>query len=166
MKKLYYVCFFLLSLSCIEDDGGGPGGCVTASDFSADLNAAKSSQTGNEDLVLEYLDTNGKNLIENNTYNPVDISIRYGNNTLTEVVDLQNKDTKYLVYVYGFSKGKNSFSVTLSPSETDTMLVFASEVGFSPCTGPEFAIDSVYYNDEKQAMTNVTDWIKKVSIVK
>lgn len=167
MKKVFSTFLVLLSFSCSDDNGGGSGGCLTAADFSMNRVAFKSSaKAASEELVLEYVDADGNNLIENNTYNAHDISLEYENGTRTEVMDLQNEDTKYLVWVVGFSKGKNAISVTLSPSETDKMLLYATEVDFSSCTGPLFAIDSVFYNGEKQAVKKMSDWIKKVSITK
>jgi len=166
MKNLFVVCLVLFCLSCTNDNGGG-GDCLTASEISANrLSSKSSSKVANEELVLEYLDTEGNNLIENNTYSPSDVYLDFGNGVRTDVVDLQNEETKYLVRVAGFSKGKNLISVNLSPSETDTMLLYATEVGFSGCTGPEFAIDSVFYNGKKQVLEKMSDWLKKVSIVK
>ncbi|HET8735833.1 MAG TPA: hypothetical protein VFM69_04465 [Pricia sp.] len=167
MKRLFFLCLLLALPSCADDNGGGVGGCLTASELRAErLTSKSSSNSTNEELVLEYLDSEGNNLIENNTYHPAEVALAYGNVTQTEVVELQNEDLKYLVWVVGFSKGKNPISVTLSPSETDTLLLYATEVGFSGCSGPSFAIDSVFYNGEKQALENISDWLKKVTVIK
>ena len=166
MKKLVFTGLLLVSLSCVDDNGGGSD-CLSASDLKANGLESKSSSTvGNEDLVLEYLDVDGHNLIANNAYSPVDVSLEYENGIRTEVVDLQNEETKYMVWVVGFQNGKNTISVTLSPSEIDEMLLYATEVDFSSCSGPSFAIDSVFYNGEKQLLKTVSPWLKKVSIVK
>lgn len=157
----------LFSLSCAEDDGGGSGGCATASYLLVDRLSSKSStNTASEELVLEYVDADGKNLIANKTYNAGDISLDFEGTTRTGVVDFQNEDTRYLVYVSGFSEGKNLYSVNLSASETDTMEVYANEVDFSSCTGPVLAIDSVFYKGEKQNLQKVSDWLKKITILK
>ncbi len=167
MKKLLFVCFVLLSLSCSDDNGGRTGGCLTASDLGADRLSSKSpSNDVSEELVVEYLNPEGDNLIESGTYKPSEISLDFGKYTQTDVVDVTNEETKYLVKVYGFSKGKNRIEVKLSPSDIDTLLVYAQEVDFSSCTGPVFAIDSVSYNGKMRSFKKVRDWLQKLTIIK
>lgn len=168
MKQLLYIFIILCVLSCSEDDGGGAvGGCLTSSDVSSDRLSSKSSTAVlSDELVIEYLDADGNNLIENMTYNADEISLGYKNHMITDVVDFQNEDTRYLVQIGGYSEDKNIYTVMLSAIETDTMELYATQVDFSSCTGPALAIDSVIYNGNLQKLEKVRDWLKKVSISK
>ncbi|HEA22973.1 hypothetical protein LCGC14_1182660 [marine sediment metagenome] len=168
MRRVFYILIILLALSCEDDNGGGKvGGCAPSSSTFIDRLSDKSSNVVvTEELVIEYVDALGTNLIENKTYNPGDISLYFKNNTRTDVVDLQNEETRYMLRVSGFSEGKNRFNITLSNTEIDTMELFATEVDFSPCTGPAFAIDSVFYNGEKRKLITTSDCLKKLTITK
>lgn len=164
MRKTVFLLLVLLSSSCIEDDGG----CVKATPF--DLLSFKSSsqnQVLNEQLLLEYLNESGENIFENNTFDPNQVTLGKNGEYYSEVVDLYNEETKYLIWVYGYSEGKNVYSISLAPtsSKIEILTVYTTLTDFNGCTGPQFAIDSVFYNDEKRATKELSGGLKKLTIL-
>ena len=165
MKKLILVGVVALLSSCIEDDGG----CVRVTPFGLSTKTAKSSTVSlDEDMVLEYLNANGENIFENGTYDPSQVTIIKNGITSTDVVDLYNEETKYLIWIGGYSEGRNLFAISLAPTDSriDHLTVFTTQIDFNGCTGPTFSIDSVFYNDEKQNLKMESDGIKKLTITR
>ncbi len=163
MKRLALVGIILLFSSCIEDEGG----CVRVSPFGGVPFTSKASKgIINEQLLLEYIDTDGENIFENGSYDPDGVTLNKNGELYTDVVDLYNEETKYLIWVGGYSEGKNLFAVSLAPtsSRIDHLTVYATLLDFDGCTGPSVAIDSVFYNEEKQTLKKLSAGLKKLTL--
>ncbi|GAA4305164.1 hypothetical protein [Aestuariibaculum suncheonense] len=79
---------------------------------------------GNPLLLLKITDTNGNNLIENETYTAENISINYNNNTINDVVidDYPQLNAFINVPLFG-TDIERTFKINLSETETDVLIV-------------------------------------------
>lgn len=168
MKKLILAGFALIVSACADD--GGNIDCATAKDASSEQNFTSKSITSiaNEQLLLNYVDDDGNNVFETGTYDPDDTVIWYNGQAFTDVVDQYNEDTMNLIWINGFEEGKNDYNITIDPTDSkmDNLTVYTTLLDFNPCTGPSFAIDSVFYDNEKQILDKTSDWLKQLTIVK
>lgn len=164
MRKTVFLLLVLLSSSCIEDEGG----CVKATPFGLfSFKSSSQNQVLNEQLLLEYLNDAGENIFENGTFGPKWATLGKNGVFHTEVVDLYNEETKYLLWVDGFSERKNVHSISLATtsSKIEILTVYNTLTDFNGCTGPQFGIDSVFYNDEKRATKELSGGLKKLTIL-
>ena len=124
------------------------------------------NQALNEQLVLEYLNEAGENVFENNTYDPNEVTVGTNGQYYQDVVDLYNEETKFLIWINGYSEGKNSYTISLSPtsSKMELLTVYTTMTDFDSCSGPKFAIDSVFYNSEIKSLKEISAGLKKLTI--
>jgi hypothetical protein len=121
----------------------------------------------NERLLLEYLNESGENIFENKTFDPNQVTLGKNGEYYSEVVDLYNDETKFLIWIDGYSEGKNVYSISLNPilSKIEILTVYTTLTDFNGCTGPKFAIDSVFYNDEKRTTKEISTGLKKLTVI-
>ncbi|WP_149304232.1 hypothetical protein [Pareuzebyella sediminis] len=168
MKRLLFGGIAFLCFACANDNGTID--CATSTDLSDNLNfTSKSAESiANEQLLLNFVDEEGQNIYETGTDNPEKTTILYNGQTYSDVVDQYNEETKYLIWINGFSEGKNVYTISIDPvdSKIYSLTVYTTLTDFSVCTGPAFAIDSVLYDTEKQVLEKTSDRLKKLTIVK
>lgn len=164
MKNLLFVGIVLLLNSCTDPDS-----CLKVSPFGKSATSKYAlSVSADEDLVLEYVDAQGNNLFENGTLDPDLVTMNSNGETYSDVVDQYNAETLNMIHLRPYKENINYFLISLDPtsSNMDKITLYARFTDFSACTGPVVAIDSVFYNEEKQSLKKLNDWTKKVTIVK
>jgi len=168
MKKSIFGGLAFLFFACANDNGNID--CATATDLSDNKNFASKSiaAIANEQLLLDFVDEEGNNIYETGTDNPDDTTILYNGQTYSNVVDQYNEETKYLIWINGFEEGRNVYTISIEPvdSKIYSLTVYTTLIDFNTCTGPSFAIDSVFYENEKQVLDKTSEWLKKLTVVK
>lgn len=133
MKTIGTLLCFLILFSCKDDKDE-----IDCSLF----------DPANPNLYIKLLDSNGNNLIENNTYKPNEITVSFNGQTITNVVFTTVKGLENLITlnVMG-TEGNNQFDIKLSNSETDVLIMNLSLIS-QKCGWKFYKLNSVTYNDE------------------
>ncbi|MGZ0015535.1 hypothetical protein [Yeosuana sp. AK3] len=105
-------------------------------------------------LFVKLVDSEGNNLIENNTFIANNITILFNGNTFTNVVftnvpGLENLMALNLIGV----DGNNLFEIKLSDKETDTLIMNLTTES-KVCGLTFFKLNSVTYNETFQTLEN------------
>ena len=141
MKKfVLLVLVLIVSFSCNNDDDN----------VDCSLGIPEPPKT----LFIDLIDTDGNNLIENETYNPEEIFVRFGNTVITGVVftEVQEVENFIALSVIG-QEGENTFEIVLNSEDTDTVVLDISKPADSgSCPSSVFNLDAVTYNDISQTI--------------
>lgn len=99
-------------------------------------------------FLIKVVDSEGNNLIEDETYIANDISIIYNNNTITNVVIKNFEDYKNLIGLNIFGvEGENTFIIKLSEEEMDTLVLNLS-FKEAYCGLRFYTLNSATYNNK------------------
>ncbi|MCM4158682.1 hypothetical protein FHG64_03530 [Antarcticibacterium flavum] len=114
-------------------------------------------------FYLEIIDSDGNNLLSNQTYDPEQIEVTF-NNVVVSTVQQVDDDTFIIVFFNGIqSASPVNLRVTLGEDEIDEMQL-AFTVEELPCR-KIYTVQNVIYNDEElEVQTEGDD--QKVTIVK
>lgn len=166
MHKLMVVFLVCLAVACSRETTSG---CISGNSNKRPDPETLKGEIGfyDEYLAIEYINSDGDNLILNDTFDPGDISLEYQGELVDgTVVDLEEGKTKGMLVVWPRSEGKVRYGIQLSGSDKDTLEVNYSLADFSACTGTVMAVDSVFYNFKKYAVDDLGQGIKQIKVTK
>jgi hypothetical protein len=138
MKYLYVIVCFLCLTSCKNDD-------------KEDIDCALFDPAISS-LFIKLVDSDGNNLIENETYKADDITVLFNNYTTTNVVfkDIPELNNLIALNIHG-ENGNNTFKIKLSENEIDT-LILNLKAESSICNWTFFKLNSATYNGIVQTL--------------
>lgn len=119
-----------------------------------------------QNLFIEIIDSDGNNLISNNTFKPSEIIITDSNgySMINPVQNIPNRGDLIVMVVYG-NQGNNSFEIKLSDTITDTLVMNVSnEITEGPCSVNISTLNSVAYNGVNKALNNFEGFL--ITVVK
>lgn len=115
-------------------------------------------------LLIEIVDTNGNNLLDNETYNSNEISVVIDNDNISRIVKEDNRT--YIIISLTDSIKNKELKVILSPSETDTMTVQLKNITTgAPCYFLFSEATGVIYNENSLPLEKST-FNQKITVVK
>lgn len=117
-------------------------------------------------LFIEIIDSNGNNLITNNTFSSENIITRFNGyeNKSPVVESLLDKENLIQVDVIGI-EGDNTFEIQLSNSITDILIMnISNEITDPPCSTTIPTLNSVSYNGIDQTLKNFEGYL--ITVVK
>ncbi len=110
-------------------------------------------------LFIKLVDTDGHNLIENDTFDSEEIVIRVSDTTITGVVfnDVQGIENLIALNLLG-PEGTTSYEIQLSESRIDILELSLIEIGKDdPCGFSYFITDDAGYNGIDQTIEDFGD---------
>ena len=112
---------------------------------------------------IEYVDANGDNLIANKTYSLKDIRVAKGENLIN--TNQETEETQVQFFISG-SEGKNTYSIELNDSETDTLTLNLNMTSpGSECCNPIFEVINATYNGSSIEIITENN-VPKIVVVK
>jgi len=141
MKHLLYIFLILGVFSCKNDD---------------EIDCSYYTSIASKSIFIKLIDSNGNNLIENETYAANTINIVFGDYTFTDVVfeDVLGIENLIALNIFG-NQGDNQFRINLSENETDLLILnIDKQETVNPCVGHIFTLNSATYNGVIQTLEN------------
>ncbi|WP_340199443.1 hypothetical protein [Ascidiimonas sp. W6] len=153
MKILKYCCCFLLVL--------GNFSCSNNDDLLVQCAAIDYAIPG---LIIEFIDSNGINLIDNGTYDKDEIKVIINDTKVSRIVE--QEDGTVLNVLLSDALDNKEAQVILSSVETDILKVALTRTTTgSPCFFAVFRVDEVSYNAVNQSLEEIP-FNYKITIVK
>lgn len=149
--KLILSAFILLFVSsCKIDDG---------------LDCSLVDCAAGQVISLEFLNSEGTNLISNGTYSLEDIEVTVGTNKL-ELIEFDAD--KLVTFFLSEKQGETTYIINFKALEiTDTLVLNLTQTSkAADCCGPYFQINSATYNGESQEIVQMEFGFEKIAIVK
>ena len=149
--KLILSVFILLFVSsCKIDDG---------------LDCSLVDCAAGQVISLEFLNSEGTNLISNGTYSLEDIEVTVGTNKL-ELIEFDAD--KLVTFFLSEKQGETTYNINFKALEiTDTLVLNLTQTSTAAdCCGPYFQINSATYNGESQEIVQMEFGFEKIVIVK
>ena len=148
MRPYFLLLVFGVFLACNDDDGND---CALV-------------DCGFQSLSIEFVDTNGINLIANGTYEQATIIV-----TKDGVQINSNRSTSdTLFFEINGEVGENIYEIKLNDTETDVLILdLSGENVETGCCGPYFPINQILYNgQEQEGESDSAPYFEKITIVK
>lgn len=120
-------------------------------------------------VFIKLVDTNGNNLIENETYNSNNIEVSFNGYTNTSPFFENTPELENLIAVTVIGiEGDNTYEIKLNNTITDTLILnLDSEIlGNEPCTSTYFTINNTSYNNTNQTVEDLNNWNYLITVVK
>ena len=148
MKHYLFVFVFGIFFGCNDDNGND---CALV-------------DCAFQSIFIEFVDTNGINLIANGTYEQAKIVV-----TKDGVQVNSNRSTSDTLYFeINGEVGENTFEIKLNDAETDILILDLSGENIEPgCCGPYFPITQILYNgQEQEGESDDALYFEKITVVK
>lgn len=141
--------------------------CITscATDYNNDIDC-ELFDPENFMLYIELVDSDGNNLIENDTFIADDVQIVFGDYTMTNVLYYNTFGKKNLIAFSLIGEvGDNTFNIQLSVEVTDTLLLNLKDGG-QVCGWSFLLLNTVSYNGVPQTVKKFKGNNHLITIVK
>lgn len=152
MKLKLFISLFVLVVfySCKIDDG---------------LDCALVDCATEQIFSIEFLDSEGANLITNETYKLADIEITTGDKQL-ELIPLDS--TKLVTFIIVGDIGETSYTIKLNSTERDTLILNTIQptATLNACCVPLPIINKTIYNETLKDIIQMDNGFEKIKVIK
>lgn len=122
-----------------------------------------------KNVFIKLVDTNGNNLIENNTYIKSDIQVTFNGFTNTNPFFENIPKLKNLIAVTATgNEGDNNYEIKLSSTKTDTLILNLTEniLGSESCPYSIFTVNTANYNGITQNLEDFYSSDYLITVIK
>lgn len=148
-KSIFATFILLFISSCKIDDG---------------LDCALVNCADGQLFSIEFLDSEGVNLIANGTYSLEAITLT-SNATQLDLIELNAND--YVNFILVEKSGETTYTINLTTSEMDSFVLDLSQTSTGgDCCGPNFQINNARYNGDSKEIVQLEYGFEKIVVIK